>query len=226
MRSRVDVHTLVLADYSASAATIRSFVPPGFKVRPCFGGGEADVILIVTDETYRDLHSVPARPVRSASILTCADPPAGLSRRDATEPPFFILNYWNDSEALRRFLVRLGGAPGAAKIDLESTNGVTTFHVATAEGVVADGSAVSAHLGAPPLFPCAPSATRGRNVGSAKRSWLVVDFDKVESVCFATSVVQWAPGTPMTKYVGQAGLALVSIDTLVRTATYSFRSIR
>lgn len=224
--TEVEVGPLALAIYSVSATVVQPALPAGFTVRPCFGGGEADVIVMVTQERYLDLPSV-REPARQLSLMTCATPPDALVRDDATEPPFFLLASFTDSEQLRRRMLTLGVEPGVAAIDLEGSDGVTSFRAVARDGsVIATGNTGSPRVGDPlGLFPCTPAPTAGRVISPAGDGFVALDFDKIERVCAGAGLVRWDATSPLAAFLGAANVPLFVVDTQVDDAHYTFRRV-
>jgi hypothetical protein len=224
--TRVDVTYLGLADYSVSADTVQPLVAPGFAVRPCFGGGsgQADVVAVVAEETYLDLDRVPAQPVRSLSLLTCADPPPGYARRDANEPPWYRLRAWADSARFRTFLERQNFAAQPATVSFTGSAHAFSFRATEPSGaVLAEGTFATPGVPSPPLASCAPALAVGRLISVSTRGASALDWDKTEATCLGASSLRWDATSPLAQLLGSGNQALFSFVTDVQQATYTFR---
>ena len=221
----VDVGPLVVGTFSVPAATVQPRLPDGFAARSCFGGTEADVAVLVTEETYADLPRVPSQPVRVVTVMTCVTPPDWLTRADATEPHFFVLGQWSDSQPLRTFVHRRGGVLDEATIAIDPLPGGYALDARFPDGTVLfAGTVATPDVPTPPLADCAEHATRGRVLSDSRQGFGALDFEKDETVCLGAGSFRWDAASPLTTLVGASGRAGIAAHTRVDSARYTFRT--
>ena len=222
----VTVEYLGLADFSVSASTVQPRLASGFTARPCFGGGngQADVVVVATEERFASLPDVPDTPVRSLSLLTCADPPPAYARADANEPPWYNLGSWTDSADYRSFLSDHDLPAEPARLTFSGDAHDFSFEARDTAGVLlAAGSVVSPGVPTPPFTSCTPTRNLGRIIGVSGSTVAALDWDKTEATCSAVSSLHWDATSPLAALLGSGNQSVFSFVSDVTSASYTFR---
>lgn len=211
--SEVGFDLLALATYdNLDPGPIEERIPEGFEPVECFpprNEGTLDATLFVSRARYPDLDEVPGDTIERVTLWTCAERPEGLARSNATEVPWFSLFTWYDPPEMATFLNDAGIHARPADVSFTPTEGGFAFEATTPDGdAVAQGAFGTPPTGTvvgPEFTRCQDLSQRGRAILTGTNGTLGgLDWRWTETVCPATSEVQWPADGTLAEVLGPA----------------------